>query len=151
MAPMCFSRLDTSTYMQYDLLAQTRDLTWPWPEVKFWNWPFLRSICTMCIFRHISTRGTWCCQNHVTSFLSSKVMCEKKNIFTIKRDSHLSWPLYRSSPNILTGWQIGHPVLQKGHPVMWIWPSSGIVPKTCRNNFWMIVYWRHAFQYVATT
>ena len=35
----------------------------------------LRSICTYT-FRHVSTRGTRCCHNYATSFLSSKDICE---------------------------------------------------------------------------
>ena len=45
MAPMRLSCTDASTDMPYELLGSTRDLIWPWPEVKFWNWP-LRSKCT---------------------------------------------------------------------------------------------------------
>ena len=30
----------------------------------------------------------------------------------------------RASPNMLTGWPLGHPVFWNGHPVMWLWPSS---------------------------
>ena len=71
---MCFSRTDASIDMQYDLLGVTRDLTWPWPEVKFWHWPFK---VNMYIFLCVSTRGTRCCQNYVTSFLSLKVVSEK--------------------------------------------------------------------------
>ena len=41
-------------------------------------------------------------------------------------------PSDRASPNMLTGWPFDHPVLQNGHPVMQIWPSSW---KPCRNSF----------------
>ena len=61
---------EASTDMQYDLLVTTRDLTWPWPKVIFWFWPFKVS---MYIFRHVSTRRTRCYQNYVTIFLSSKL------------------------------------------------------------------------------
>ena len=36
MVPMCLSRTDASTDMQSDLLGSARDLTRPWPEVKYW-------------------------------------------------------------------------------------------------------------------
>ena len=83
MVPMCFTRTDASTDMQYDLLGYTRDLTWHWPEVKFWHWPLKVNMYT---FRSASTRGTWCCQNYVTIFLSSKVIREK-HFFTKKKHS----------------------------------------------------------------
>ena len=63
-----------STDMQCHLLVATRDLTWPWPEVKFRHWHFKFNIY---LLRRVSTRGTRCCQSYVTSFLSSKVICEK--------------------------------------------------------------------------
>ena len=47
----CVFCKDASNDMQYDLFGSTRDLTWPWPEVKFWN--------------------------YVSSFLSWKVISEK--------------------------------------------------------------------------
>ena len=51
------------------------ELTWPWPEAKFWHWPFTVKIY---IFRCVLTSGTRCCQHFVHSFPSSKVICKKK-------------------------------------------------------------------------
>ena len=76
MVPMCFSRTDAVTDMQHDLLGSSRDHTWPWPEVKVSHW-YLK--VKLYIFRRILTSGTRCCQNYVTSFLSSKVISEKKS------------------------------------------------------------------------
>ena len=73
MVPMCFSRLDASTDMQHELLGSLRDLTWPWPEVKFWHW---HVNANLCIFRCVSARETRWCPNYVSSFLSSKLICE---------------------------------------------------------------------------
>ena len=67
MVPMCFSRTNTSLDMQHDLLGSTRDLTWPWPEVKLRHWPMR---VNMYKFRRVSTRGTWCCPNYSPFFLS---------------------------------------------------------------------------------
>ena len=90
MVPMCFSRTDASTDMQHDLRGVTRDLTWPWPEAKFWHWPFKAK---MCILRRVLTSGARCCQDYVTSFPSSKVICKKKH-FSKKRYFDLYWPLW---------------------------------------------------------
>ena len=51
MVPMCFSCANASIDIQYDLLGPTRDLTWPWSEVKFWLWSFK---VNMYIFRRVS-------------------------------------------------------------------------------------------------
>ena len=61
----------------------------PWHEVKFLHWPFK---VNMYIFRRASTSWARCCQNYVTSFPSSIVICEKK-VFAKKRYFNLSWPL----------------------------------------------------------
>ena len=90
MVPVCFPRTDASTNMQHDLLGLTCDLTWPWPEVKFWHWPFK---VKMYIFWRVLTSGTRCWQNYVTSFPSSKVIC-KKTVFAKKRYFHIYWPLW---------------------------------------------------------
>ena len=34
---LCLSCYDASNGMQHDLLGSIFDLTWPWPEVKYWH------------------------------------------------------------------------------------------------------------------
>ena len=89
MVPICFSWTDASTDMQCDLLVPTRDLTWPWPEVKFGYRPFKVNVY---LFRWVSTSRTRCCPNSLTSFLISKVICEKRH-FRKKKLFNISWPL----------------------------------------------------------
>ena len=72
MVPIYFLGKDASNDIHCHLPGSTCDLTWPWPEVKFWHWPFK---VNMYIFRRVSTRGIWC---YVPHFLSSKRIWEKR-------------------------------------------------------------------------
>ena len=82
---MCFSCQDASTDMQHDQSGSRRDLTWPWPEVKFWPRHFK---INMHIFRQVSAGGTRWRPNYFASLLTSRVVCEKS--FLSKR---LFWHL----------------------------------------------------------
>ena len=49
-------------------------ITWPWPEVKFWPWPFkVKSY----IIRIVSTRETRWCHCRLFIFISSNVIHER--------------------------------------------------------------------------
>ena len=54
-----------------------RVITWPWPEVKFWNWPFKVPKYT---FRFVLKRKTRQCQNHSPIFQTKKVICKKSDL-----------------------------------------------------------------------
>ena len=74
--------------MQYDLLCSTRDLTRPWPKVKFWYWLFKVSM-----YVHISTRlenrNTMLAK--VCNWLSYfKSYSQKKKLFAIQAISTIS-------------------------------------------------------------
>ena len=99
--PLTFVRIEIERWgwSQYVSLAQTHRLIW---NITYLSRRVtsrdldlrsnsdidpLRPICTY-IFRRVSSSGTRCCQNYVTSFLSSNVICEKP--FSQKKT--LFWP-----------------------------------------------------------
>ena len=58
MVPNDLARWTSSDDVHIDLLGSWSDLDLTWPEVKFWNWPFLVKKYTG---RTGSTRPTWWC------------------------------------------------------------------------------------------
>ena len=87
---LCSSCQDASTDMRHDLLGPACDLTWPWPEVKYWP-DHLRSPGTYMIRRTL-TRGTRWYTNQAASLFSSKV--STTNVF-VKTETLFwrFWPL----------------------------------------------------------
>ena len=61
--------------------------SWPWPEVKFWPWPFE---VKKYIFRTVSARETRWCHRRFAIFISSKVIREKR--LSPKTWPDLWWP-----------------------------------------------------------
>ena len=67
--------------------GQSWDMMLLWPEVKFSTWP---PEVKKYMFRCILRRGTRWCLNYSAIFLSSKVICEKREILTSL--SFFLWP-----------------------------------------------------------
>ena len=66
------------------------DLTWPWPQVKFSNWPFG---VKMGIIRIVLTRETQRRQNHRPRPNRSEVMNEKRKLKNLVFEFGKHWPL----------------------------------------------------------
>ena len=77
--------------MQHWPIRMTLTSTWPWPEVKFWSWPF-KVIIHM--FRSVLTRETRWWYYFVCSTISLKVIC-KKLCFILKPPFWILSPLWR--------------------------------------------------------
>ena len=90
LVPMCFSRPEASTDMQYDLSGSQRNLTWPWPEIKFSTWFFK---VKMRIFRRVSAREIRLRPNYFADISSSKVIRDELFMSYVKNVFDPSWPL----------------------------------------------------------
>ena len=69
-------------------LGYIKVMTWPSPEVKFWNWPFK---VKRYIFWTLSTSATRWCLFYFVSLLSKKLFME--NQLHVKKYFFLWWPL----------------------------------------------------------
>ena len=61
---------------------------WPWPEVKFWTWPFK---VMLYMFRCVLTRQTRWCQNYCS--IISNTSYHWKTVLLKNAVFDLSWPL----------------------------------------------------------
>jgi len=80
--------------MKFDPPGSYWVTTWPWPEVKFWKWPFK-------VIKHMVrtelTRETRWCHLFCPSSFSSKVICKNK----IQENGHF-WISWFLEPKLLT-------------------------------------------------
>ena len=65
-------------------------ITWPWPDVKFWIWPFN---VILYMFRRALTRETRWCRNRLPNFSYIKSYSSKKKIRKNTIVLTLTWPL----------------------------------------------------------
>ena len=88
MVSLCSSCQDASPDMQHDLLGSTCDLTWPWPEVKFWPDPPRSPSTCFDAARREEHDGAWI---KPLACLVQKLFA--KNFFAKKGYFGVLWPL----------------------------------------------------------